>query len=177
MKAALGSITTEGLVWLRDLENVDGFDHMTCRPIQKRSKTELEVIYQSALEDKDKEIRGLWVSEDVRPIGKLTAIDWNPRNRSMEVGYFLRREYRRRGLMREGLLAFCGLLFQARNCNKITAQTGAFNDPSIKLLESCGFQRDGILRQHHEYNGILMDDYLYSILAEEYRKKHMEQGK
>ncbi len=62
--------------------------------------------------------------------------------------------------MAQGLHAFCGLLFRTRGCRKIIAQTGSFNTPSIRLLESCNFQRDGVLCQHHELDGLLLDDYL-----------------
>lgn len=170
MDAALGPITAEDLVWLRDWEDEDGFAAMTCRPIRHRSREERLALYQSVLNDPDQIIRGLWLTGEERPIGKLTAVDWNPRNRSMEAGYFLRREWRGAGYMHSALQSFCCILFRERGCNKVTAQTGAFNLPSIRLLESCHFRRDGVLRQHHEKDGILWDDYLYCLLAEEFKK-------
>lgn len=167
--AFLSQITAGDLVWLRGREDEEDFGAMTCRPIHRRSGEALLDVYQSALDDPEKVVRGLWLPCAERPIGKLTATDWNPRNRSMEIGYFLRREFRHKGYMYFALHAFCELLFRERSCNKIIAQTGSFNTPSIHLLETCGFHRDGVLRQHHERNGTLLDDYLYSLLAEEYR--------
>lgn len=138
MDVVLDSISAEELVWLRSLEDKDGFDMMTCRPIRMRSRGEKLELYQSALDDPNTVILGLWTFDKKHLIGKLTASDWNPRNRSMEIGYYL-----------------------------IMAQTGAFHISSIRLLESCGFRRDGVLRQHHEKDGILYDDFLYSLLADE----------
>ena len=167
MDVVLDSISAEELVWLRSLEDEEGFDTMTCRPIRLRSREEHLKLYQSALDEPNTVIWGLWTSDRKHLIGKLTASDWNPRNRSMEIGYYLCREWRGKGYMRCALQTFCCRLFVDRGCNKVMAQTGAFNLSSIRLLESCGFRRDGVLRQHHEKGGVLYDDFLYSILADE----------
>lgn len=167
MDVVLGPISAEELVWLRDLEDIDGFDTMTCRPVRLRSREEKRALYQSALDEPSIVVLGLWTSDKKHLMGKLTGSDWNPRNRSMEIGYYLCPEWRGRGYMRCALQRFCRKLFVERDCNKVMAQTGAFNLPSIRLLESCGFRRDGVLRQHHEKDGILYDDFLYSLLAEE----------
>lgn len=167
MDVVLDSISAEELVWLRSLEDKDGFDTMTCRPIRPRSREEKLKLYQSALDEPNTVILGLWTSDKKYLIGKLTASDWNPRNHSMEIGYYLCPEWRGKGYMRCALQTFCRMLFLGQGCNKVMAQTGAFNVSSIRLLESCGFQRDGVLRQHHEKDGILYDDFLYSLLADE----------
>lgn len=167
MDVVLDSISAEELVWLRSLEDEEGFDTMTCRPIRLRSREEQLKLYQSALDEPNTVIWGLWTSDRKHLIGKLTASDWNPRNRSMEIGYYLCQEWRGKGYMRCALQTFCCKLFVDRGCNKVMAQTGAFNLSSIRLLESCGFRRDGVLRQHHEKGGVLYDDFLYSLLADE----------
>ena len=167
MAVVLDPISAEELVWLRSLEDKDGFDTMTYRPIRMRSRGEQLELYQSALDEPNTVILGLWTSDKKHLIGKLTASDWNPRNRSMEIGYYLCPEWRGKGYMRFALQTFCSMLFLDQGCNKIMAQTGAFNVSSIRLLESCGFRRDGVLRQHHEKGGILYDDFLYSLLADE----------
>ena len=166
MDVVLDSLPAEELVWLRSLEDKDGFDTMTCRPIRPRSREEKLKLYQSALDEPNTVILGLWTSDKEYLIGKLTASDWNPRNHSMEIGYYLCPEWRGKGYMRSALQTFCRVLFLDQGCNKIMAQTGAFNVSSIRLLESCGFRRDGVLRQHHEKDGILYDDFLYSLLAD-----------
>ena len=91
MNAALGPISAEALVWLRSLEDEEGFDSMTCRPIHIRSSEEKRRLYQAALDEPNTVILGLWMPGENDPIGKLTASDWNPRNRNMEVGYYLRK--------------------------------------------------------------------------------------
>ena len=51
MDVVLDSISAEELVWLRSLEDEEGFDTMTCRPIRLRSREEQLKLYQSALDE------------------------------------------------------------------------------------------------------------------------------
>ena len=68
----------------------------------------------------------------------------------------------------EALTSLFYILFKNMELNKIYAQTGSFNIESIELLEKMGFQRDGILRNHHELNDVFYDDYIFSILNKEW---------
>jgi len=53
----------------------------------------------------------------------------------------------------------------------VMAQTGEFNHPSVALLTALGFHLDGRLRQHHELDGELHDDLLFSMLREDYHAR------
>ncbi|MBD3160848.1 MAG: GNAT family N-acetyltransferase, partial [Candidatus Eisenbacteria bacterium] len=97
--------------------------------------------------------------------------DLNARNRSAEIGYLIAPESRGKGLGREAVGLLLQFLFNGLGLNKVYAQTGAFNIPSIRLLETLGFQRDAVLREHHLYEGRLHDDYVYSLLVREWRER------
>jgi [ribosomal protein S5]-alanine N-acetyltransferase len=60
-------------------------------------------------------------------------------------------------------------LFSSTNLNKLYCQTAAFNIASIKLLYKLKFHQDAVLREHHELDGKLWDDYIYSILRREWK--------
>jgi RimJ/RimL family protein N-acetyltransferase len=62
-------------------------------------------------------------------------------------------------------------LFQVVGLNKVMADTGAFNHASIALLRSLGFRQEGCLRQHQLLDGVLHDQLLFSVLAEEWQGK------
>ncbi|WP_209343346.1 GNAT family protein [Flavonifractor sp. AGMB03687] len=163
----LDRICPADLVRLRRMEEEEDFQRVTCRPVRTRTDEELLEQYQTALSQRTLLIAGLYLPEQDEPIGKLTAGDYNPRNGSAELGYYLAPAYRGNGCMAKALNAFCACLFQTFGLNKVYAQTGAFNQSSVRLLERTGFQRDGVLRQHHPWNGVLWDDYLYSLLAKD----------
>lgn len=167
----LDRICPADLVRLRRIEEEEDFQRVTCRPIRARTNEELLEQYQAALSRRTLLIVGLYLSEQDEPIGKLTAGDYNPRNSSAELGYYLAPAYRGNGYMAKALNSFCACLFETFWLNKVYAQTGAFNQSSVRLLERTGFRRDGVLRQHHSWNGVLWDDYLYSLLAEDFQHK------
>lgn len=166
----LDRICPADLVRLRRMEEEEDFQRVTCRPIRTRTNEELLEQYQAALSRRTLLIVGLYLPEQDEPIGKLTAGDYNPRNSSVELGYYLAPAFRGNGCMAKALNTFCACLFQTFRLNKVYAQTGAFNQASVRLLERIGFRRDGVLRQHHPWNGVLWDDYLYSLLAEDFTR-------
>lgn len=102
-------------------------------------------------------------------IGEISLYGYNPKNRSVGIGYFTGADYRQQGYTKEGLFLLLNYLFGVVGLNKVMADTGAFNQASIALLKSLGFRQDGCLRQHQLLDGVLHDQLLFSLLAEEWR--------
>jgi RimJ/RimL family protein N-acetyltransferase len=104
-------------------------------------------------------------------VGKITYFDLNTRNRSAEIGCLLDPAFRGQGYASEALGLLLTYLFGDLNLNKAMAQTGEFNSASIAMLKRWGFRQDGRLRQHHELDGVLHDDLIFSLLADEFRRE------
>jgi len=144
--------------------------NMTCRPpiimsiteaiemIQKREPNPLHATFAVIL-------RGTGTL-----VGQVRYFDLNFRNRSAEIGYIIAPSARGKAFGREAISLLLGYLFDGLGMNKAYAQTASFNAPSVRLLETLGFRRDGVLREHHLYQGVLHDSYLYSILVREWRE-------
>lgn len=91
---------------------------------------------------------------------------------SKEISYFLRQEESRKGYMKEALSALISYLFETESLTCITARSFAPNIASQRLLESLGFQREGLLRRCVKgFEGIIFDDCLYSLFREDLRKE------
>lgn len=103
-------------------------------------------------------------------VGRIRFFDLNHRNRSCEIGYLTAPSARGKGYAREAVAVLLAYLFDGLGLNKVYAQTGAFNAPSIRLLEALGFKKDAILREHHLLGGVLHDDLVFSTLAREWRE-------
>ncbi len=103
------------------------------------------------------------------PVGRFRYFDINPRNRSAEFGYTINPKWQNQGLGTKMLITAIDYLLTTTELNKLYCQTAAFNIASVKLLDKLGFHRDGILRKHHELDGKLWDDYIYSILQSEWK--------
>jgi [ribosomal protein S5]-alanine N-acetyltransferase len=135
----------------------DRIVEMTCRPIADG---------RPAARDPRKE-DWTFVLED-RPVGWVSLFDFNTRNRSAEFGYGLVRPLRGRRIAKQMLACAFDHVFAATELNKLHCQTASFNLASVRLMESLGMTRDGILRAHHELDGELYDDYVYSLLRNEW---------
>jgi RimJ/RimL family protein N-acetyltransferase len=135
----------------------DRLAEMTCRPIVGGRP----VVRDPRRED--------WTFLlDDRPVGWISLFDYNSRNRSAEFGYGIVRPLRGKRIGRPMLVCAFDRFFTTTDLNKLYCQTASFNVASVRLLESLGLTRDGVLRAHHELDGELHDDYLYSLLKYEW---------
>ena len=88
---------------------------------------------------------------------------------SKEFSYFLREDAARKGFMKEALHALIGHLFETEDLSCVSARCFAPNIASRRLLESLGFQRDGLVRRCvRGWGDTVFDDCLYSLLREEF---------
>jgi RimJ/RimL family protein N-acetyltransferase len=104
-------------------------------------------------------------------MGRVICFDFNSRNKSAEFGYIVNPDCRGRGMGSKMVAEALDHLFATSDLNKLYCQTGAFNTPSVRMLKKLGFNRDGILREHHELDTVLWDDYIYSMLRSEWEKR------
>lgn len=145
--------------WMRQQRT----EERTCRPVQDG-----KVVHGSH----KPETLIFFLEEHEEPIGKFSYFDYNSRNRSCEFGYFINPKFQGKGLGEKMTKECVNYLFsnEELNLNKLYCQTGEFNKPSIKILENLGLNKDGVLREHHELDGKLWSDFVYSILKSEWIK-------
>ncbi|MFR8462165.1 MAG: GNAT family N-acetyltransferase [Ruthenibacterium lactatiformans] len=48
------------------------------------------------------------------------------------------------------------------------AEVLAGNAASVRVLEKCGFRREGILRRRYRKDGCFVDAWLYAVLSSEF---------
>ena len=135
----------------------DRIEERTCRPIEAGKP----VLRDARKED------WTFVLDD-QAAGWVSLFDFNSRNRSAEFGYGIVSSQRGKGIGKRMLASAFDLFFHQMDFNKLHCQTGSFNMASVRLLESLGLTRDAVLRAHHELDGKLHDDYIYSILKSEW---------
>lgn len=84
-----------------------------------------------------------------------------------EVGYWLARSYRGRGLATDALRIFVHYAFDNLDVVRLTAHSLNFNVASAKVLEKIGFQLEGRLRQHTKTRNGLFDTLVFGLLKDE----------
>jgi RimJ/RimL family protein N-acetyltransferase len=114
------------------------------------------------------------VCVDEKPIGHVSLIgtEYGPtatdRARGMELAYHLDPDYHGRGYGKDATSTLVQYAFEDLNLRRLTARVGAFNDASIGLLESLGFEREGSRREAAFYRGDYYDMHTYGLLREEW---------
>lgn len=83
---------------------------------------------------------------------------------SCEVGYKFDERFWHHGYATEALIEGIDIIFGDLGLHRITACVMPGNTPSIRLLESLYFKREGLLRQNARIQGEWADHYLYSLI-------------
>lgn len=81
-----------------------------------------------------------------------------------EVGYWLAKSYRGRGIMTDVVRRACEFAFEEWHLVKIAAHVFAFNAASARVLEKCGFEQEGYLKKHCLKDGRFIDARLYALV-------------
>lgn len=87
----------------------------------------------------------------------------------VEIGYWIGEEWRGRGVVPAAVERIVGILFR-RGFRKCWADVFAENAASARVLEKCGFQREGVRRAHVVKNDAVLDLVLYGLLREEWKE-------
>jgi RimJ/RimL family protein N-acetyltransferase len=88
----------------------------------------------------------------------------------VEIGYALIPSEMNKGYGTEAVQILVDYLFLTKKIMRIQATTDVRNKPSQRVLEKTGFQKEGIIRKSGFTRGEWSDDYLYSILREEWKQ-------
>lgn len=108
-----------------------------------------------------------WVMElksTGKVVGSIGFVWYSPVNKSAELGYSLARPCWNRGLATQALRAVSRAVFSALPVNRLEAQHDVRNPASGRVMEKCGFQREGLLRGRVFNKGELVDVVLWSLL-------------
>lgn len=85
-----------------------------------------------------------------------------------EVGFMLRAHAQGKGVGSEAMKLLVEHAFAAYGVNKLVAYCDVQNIGSWKVLEKCGFSREGFLKQNAFVQGKYVDDYVYGLCREDH---------
>jgi len=105
-----------------------------------------------------------------RPIGMLSLreIDWVTRKAHFTGLLIGDPEFRGKGIGTEALDLLLAHCFFDLGLNRIYGNVMEENIPSIKMMEKCGFVKEGKLLQHAFKDGEFKDVFIFGILSEQY---------
>ena len=138
-------------------------------PLRQMSRTEVEKMLENPsdlkpfiIEKKDESKIGFIIHFHVLHLGTGT--------KQLEIGYALVPSERGKGYCTEAAKTIVDYLFLSREVIRIQACTDTRNLGSQKVLEKAGFSKEGTLRKSTFIRGKWRDNFLYSILREEWKE-------
>jgi ribosomal-protein-serine acetyltransferase len=112
------------------------------------------------------------IVEDVDEVIGCTSLHaYDPRYRKAEVGYWIRSDRARRGLVPEAVSCLIAFGFESILLHRIELHCGIENSGSIRVAEKLGFTREGTLRQALRTSSEWYDAYMYALLASDDRPR------
>lgn len=108
------------------------------------------------------------IISDGKVIGGISAVQKCGAMRfCADLGYWLAPDFWSRGIMTAAVGLFCREIFSSTDVNRIEAVVFVSNAASCRVLEKCGFRKEGVLRQSVFKNGQFYDAAVYGLLASE----------
>jgi len=84
--------------------------------------------------------------------------------KTARFGYWLGEAYWQRGIMTAAVRATAEFIFANSEIVRLEAPVFEWNPPSMRVLEKCGFVREGVLRKSVEKDGQIIDMVMYALL-------------
>jgi ribosomal-protein-alanine N-acetyltransferase len=99
-----------------------------------------------------------------RIIGTTTLLHLNEKHARAELGFAIGRAHWGKGLARDAAETTIRFAFDELGLHRLEADADPRNDRSLRLLETLGFQREGVMRQRYLANGEWEDAVFLSLL-------------
>ncbi|MDY6778034.1 MAG: GNAT family protein [Candidatus Nanohaloarchaea archaeon] len=119
------------------------------------------------IEETDTIFLSIWNGDDC--IGYLGIHQENEISRTEEVFIYLKDSEQGNGYGPEALERAIEYCFDELNLHKVAARAYEHNEPSQKMLERLGFQREGRFREEHHKQGEYRDILRYGLLRDEFQ--------
>lgn len=108
-----------------------------------------------------------------KPVGMIALLDINHSHKSVQLGRLLIGNEDWVGnapVVFEAELLLCDYAFDILKMHKIYGDVMEENDGMLKTRYYLGYKKDGLLRDHYNYDGVYKNTIALSILEDEYRK-------
>lgn len=97
-------------------------------------------------------------------IGTCGFNSWSKEHRRVEISYDLSYRYWGKGIMTEVVQFLTDFAFENMSANRIQATIVDFNKASVRVLEKCGYNMEGLMKNFGVIHGKSHDFYMYSCV-------------
>jgi [ribosomal protein S5]-alanine N-acetyltransferase len=84
-----------------------------------------------------------------------------------EIGYWIGEAYWNKGIASKAVKLITAYGFNELNLIRIHAGIFEYNKASMRVLEKCGYEKDGVFKKSVIKNGLIWNEHRYSIVKNE----------
>lgn len=86
-------------------------------------------------------------------------------SQAASIGYWMGQPFAGRGYMSDAVQTVSTYVFDVLALHRLEAACIPSNEASVRVLERCGFKREGLARRYLKINGAWQDHLLFALLA------------
>jgi RimJ/RimL family protein N-acetyltransferase len=146
------------------LSNLDFYGEYN--PLMQVSRADLQKSYDNPTS----EWKRTWFFIEKKDGSKIGEIGHRQVGKAQGIAYAILPSERKKGYCSEAVTIMTDYLFLSKDIVRIQAHTDVRNEGSQSTLEKVGFKKEGLIRKHDFVYGKWTDDYIYSILREEWKE-------
>ena len=102
------------------------------------------------------------------PIGSISIVKMDERIGMVHVGYCIGKKWWHKGITTEALAKLVEFFFEEVQVNRIESRHDPRNPNSGKVMEKCGLQFEGTVKQGDWNNQGICDYSMYGLIAKDY---------
>jgi UDP-4-amino-4,6-dideoxy-N-acetyl-beta-L-altrosamine N-acetyltransferase len=134
------------------------------------SYEEIEVWFDKVKNSTNSYSFAIKVKDEKKIIGICALLGIDSKNRNCELSIVIgEKDYWGKGYGKETMNILMNLAFNEFNMHKIYLRVMSFNKRAIKLYESLGFLREGVLKESIYRKGKYYDVLIFGILQSQFR--------
>ena len=107
---------------------------------------------------------GVVLKGEQKIVGTVGLHDWDRYHRHIAIGFDLHRDHWGKGIGQEVVQAVCAYAFDYLSVHRVEAHVMKGNRSSQRLLESVGFEHEGVLRRRMYKDGRQHDVSVYAVI-------------
>ncbi len=141
------------------------------RPPEERSREHYDALLDRLEWLRSNGNHGLTIlrQSDGVQLGVLSLFDRvDGHSKSIFMGYNLFNQHWGQGYATEAVRAGLCVAFETLELHRVEALTEVNNQASIRVLERCGFRREGLAKRRIHQRGEWQDTFIYALTAEEH---------
>jgi RimJ/RimL family protein N-acetyltransferase len=110
---------------------------------------------------KNKAVDTFAIERDGKLIGAI-GLSGIIKNHKAELGYWLGKEYRGRGIITEAVGLVTKYAFDKLKLKRVSANVFSWNEASKKVLKKNSYKFEGVLKKYYEKGGKSIDVHLFA---------------